>query len=458
MSRPATPPPVHRRLAALAARPLPWLLLLLAISSVQVARDGLLTPRRVPDTVSYIQASRATSTTDALSRVRTVGYPLLLRLAAQPDNNFPGRWRWVPRVHLAAWLAAILLWWHGVSRFTGSSWAGFAAAAPLPWAQITGYLDIIQPDFLASALGLASLALLLLLVRRPGAAWVWPALGLAVAAGYHLRPAAVFLAGLVPVLAGLLALWALRRRPGRALGLAAGTAALTLLPLLAFAGLRWGVVGHFGLVSFGGYNLAGMAACFTDPGLAAELEPPIGETARRTYGARLRRGWQPMTGDDDPADFFPQYSDSIWDVAVQVMKAQLSDEGAPQIDVVAINQRLTEFGRAVVAARPRLYLRWIGAAMLYGLAQLDDDPWVLWPAALVALSLPFTWRRRSGESSRPFVAVMALGPVYFAAYLVLVSLVSFPFARYHASTTLLLPSSLTLALYWLWSRRARRAR
>lgn len=50
------------------------------------------------------------------------------------------------------------------------------------------------------------------------------------------------------------------------------------------------------------------------------------------------------------------------------------------------------------------------------------------------------------------IGLLALGVGYFAAYLLLVSLVSFPFTRYFVSLTLFLPSALCAQLFVMWRR------
>ena len=83
----------------------------------------------------------------------------------------------------------------------------------------------------------------------------------AVSAAYHIRPSYLFLVPLVPGLGLVLSRigdpacsWARRgifrrrlRRP-------------CCVPLLGYCAARYFITGHFGLVSFAGYNLAGLAS------------------------------------------------------------------------------------------------------------------------------------------------------------------------------------------------------
>ena len=49
----------------------------------------------------------------------------------------------------------------------------------------------------------------------------------------------------------------------------------SLLPFLAWSALRWFVVGHFGLVSFGGYNIIGIAGQFLQKDSTTQLSTDI---------------------------------------------------------------------------------------------------------------------------------------------------------------------------------------
>jgi hypothetical protein len=63
-------------------------------------------------------------------------------------------------------------------------------------------------------------------------------------------------------------------------------------------------------------------------------------------------------------------------------------------------------------------------------------------------------RSRSAERDAlaTLIGLLTLGAGYFAAYLLLVSLVSFPFTRYFVSLTLLLPSALCAQILEPWQR------
>ncbi len=425
-------------------------------------------PARMPDSQSYVQAARATSFTQAVSHYRTYGYPLFLRLVAAGGTRVGH----LPSLQFALYGLAVVLLWGALRSYVGSPWLAFAGATPLPWAYVVDLMPEVMTDPLAATLTVTVAAVALALAVRPANRPLWLALVLAVMAAYQVRPAAVFLVGWAPLAAVVLRLGR-EGRPGRGLWRwGAGLALVTLVPYLAFAGARRLAVGHFGLVSFGGTNLAGVAACFLDEELVAELPPehrPLAATMLRIRRQRL--GWEPMTAGADTRQWFFQYSDNIWRVAITAAETQLRKEerrlaasGAapddPRPRRVRRNEMLNGAARAILRARPRLYLQWVRDSLLYGLGSLAGRPWIVWPLALLGGSLLALVVRR-GAAALPSVgdpdgravgAILVLALSYFVIYLGLLSLVSWPFPRYFSAMILLLPSALALALVDVWRR------
>ncbi len=84
---------------------------------------------------------------------------------------------------------------------------------------------------------------------------------------------------------------------------------------------------------------------------------------------------------------------------------------------------------------------------------------MVWPAAVLAVSVLGLWAgRRTGHlpaarwSSRTGQALglLLLGSSYFFGYVLLISLLSFPFDRYYYGTVLLLPSALCVTVAAVW--------
>lgn len=271
-------------------KPFFWFTLQLVATLIVLAWAGGLEYYRHPDTVSYLNAAQAESWTEALSHNRAVGYPLLLRAVTST-----GLWlRPVPLIQVLLYFGSLLLFWSAVKRASGSGWLAWAAVFPLPWAGIMTLGNHVLPDFLAGTAAVVAVSCLLMLVVGPSRAVWWAGLATAVFFAFQLRPAAVFLVALIPLLA-LALKWLFGERNARTLQKWVATvAAVTFLPFLLFCSWRWIAVGHFGVVSFGGPNQAGMAANFLDPQLVRELPPEHRRLARIILRGRRQRGWETM--------------------------------------------------------------------------------------------------------------------------------------------------------------------
>ena len=467
------------------AVPFLLLALLIGLAAADHWHDGAFQTVKHPDTDSYLKALNATTLEAALAHYRTYGYPLFFRLLGWLGLGWPG----LPYLQAAVYYGAVVLFFFAVRSYAGSAWLAFAAALPLIYAEIFVQVGLLQPDFLSAALALIATALLLLLAVRPASPALWTALPLVVFATYQVRPATVFLIGWIP-LAGWLLRW-LRSGggPARHLRWATLLAVVTIVPYLGFAGLRLALVGHFGLVSFGGFNLSAVATSFLDDDLVRSLPDEHRTLARRILRRREARGWQPMTLGADSLTWFQQYNDNLWRVSSAAAWTQLRSqrrtvrrlerageaiENPALLQIgrrprVLVNERLSELARAILHRRPVLYTKWVRDAMLYGLARLPGSVWIRWPTVLLVLSvvpaalIQRARRRRSDdqaagaarrglEESYAAIGLAILGISYAAIYMFLTSLVSFPFERYYLSIVLLLPTALCALLFEVWRR------
>lgn len=447
--------------------PLFWLSLLLVVRMGLLAVGGGLDPQTSSDTASYLRAGELDTLVEILAFYRAMGYPAFLRLVASPEVWLDR----VPEVQVGLYLLSLYLFWFAVERLSGSGWFAFAATLPLPWAGIMSLGRVLQPDFMASVGAVVAISGLILLVsgssRLVGAVSVTAG----VFASYQFRPAAVFLVGLVPVLALVLCWLRTGRDWRKVLRFSVGVGALTLVPFILFCSLRWVVVGHFGVVSFGGTNLAGLAASLVDRSLVRELPREHRALARRMMSRRARLGWQPMRLQSDIMEYFGQYSDNIWKVArpVALHTFRLNQEAAvargekrtdPRLAEVVANAMLESTSKAIIGRRPRHYYMWVRSAFVFGLRQLLDYAWIVALLLMVMLSLPIwilqqrggagTSRARPPARVSALVALLIVAVAYFASYLLLVSLVSFPVSRYFVSMTVFLPSAISAQLFEIW--------
>ena len=152
--------------------------------------------------------------------------------------------------------------------------------AALPWRTP---VNALLSDFPAKILAVTSVACLLWVVADRKKILPWLALTVSLAGAYQVRPAYLFLIPLAPCLGiGFAFLWS-KGRGGPLVwkAILAGLLAAATLPFLAFSLWRWEMVGDFGLVSFAGYNLSGLAVELLDvPMIDGELSEASQPLAR----------------------------------------------------------------------------------------------------------------------------------------------------------------------------------
>ncbi|MCB1056042.1 MAG: hypothetical protein KDD11_11110, partial [Acidobacteria bacterium] len=439
--------------------PLPWLLAQALVLVWRCAATGRLVAERVPDSGGYLSLAKLSLSSDrwletVLGATRTYGYPLFLKVLGWGSPKLEA----VPAAQLVGYLLALLLFWHGFHRYSGRPWLAFWAVTPLFYADVLSSVARIQADFLAASAALASLGLLLWLARSPRSPVLWGALTVAVVFSYHVRPAYLYLLALIPVL-GLVLRWLLpeerrlRWRWGLGLGLAMA------LPFLAYSSLRWEVLGHFGLVSFGGYNLAGVATPLLDETLIADLPEGQRRLARVILEYRGELGLDRVTWETPLRRWQSQYNRSIWLAAVPAARQEVrrigpepetteevrlrrevllkrkaradgrqltADERAElreerqrrrmlrearrtdrTDEAAALNRNLSELSRSILERRPLLYAKWVLGGFGTGTGKAWKSRWVHWPGSALLLlgaaagGLHLRYRRRPEEDPPP---------------------------------------------------------
>lgn len=438
-------------LQAKARKPGFWLALLMAAIAVWLCASGHAQVLRLHDSDTYDNVSRMPPR-EMLSSVLTLGYPLLLKAVrlVSPDYAL------LPWVHLGMHFLACLLLDSGLRKFGASPWQSAAASAAfLATAVSHPSAEYLLTDFPTRAVAVWAIAFLLRIAAEPWRIADWVGLTVSVALCYHLRPAYLFMIPLTPLLGVAL----MRIRNGRE-GLpcrwktnGAALAGVTVLPFLAFCVLRLAVVGHFGLVSFGGLNIVGVAAEMLDEKLIetripANLRPLAHEIVvrreeRGMENAFTSRGVDILRWDEN-------YNQSVWKIAYP---AAVDRYGA---DHVTINRELTDLSRAVIRARPVHYLRFLAANYREGVGRLLSRGAVLQGCAALLLVL-FLIRLGlvpAGAETDPSIgrrtardALMLTAVAFALTKLLLVSLVEMTITRYVLAAGMLLPSAVALLAY-----------
>jgi hypothetical protein len=437
-----------------------WLGLLVQIVVVGLwlGFQGRLGPRIVPDTPGY-ENYPWNSLTGILSDMRTPTYPAFLKLASLFGRDH----RAVPLLQFLCFCAAVLFFYRAYGKFVGDHWLSFAAASALLYSNILlGYVDTVATDTLAAATGIAVCAALLRL-RQAGRILNVSGLAALVLLGCLTRPAYLFLVPLSPLLAAALPTPPEGvARPSR-WKFAAGVAAMTILPLVMYCGLRWTVTGQFGLVAFGGYNLVGVSGQFLRtedaPRLAEDLRPIAQSVlSMRESGALPRSPFEK----EPPLHYLRMetgYDITIWSEFVPAAKQHGADSA------LTTNRNLSRIGKSLVLLHPRDYAIWIMKATRQAVKKLAWDLFdnVAYLGATLLLIAGFVFRSlglggfKSDAATSQTLVLWTLGLIvvcYAALSLAIVIPVCPPLGRMTDAAGVFLGCPLFVALACLLRRSA----
>jgi hypothetical protein len=328
-------------------------------------------PHTVPDTLSYSQFPLG-SLTSALNNSRTPGYPLLLAGVRMVSADYAA----LPLIQYAIWCLAVCCFWCGL----GSMQIGRAYRAwiciPLLFADVLHRnVDTIATDSVASATCVALVGCLIRFVSaeqfRLRLVLVISALCLAACL---IRPASLFLIVFVPGVGAILAAnWRAGLQRG-ALLLGAVSA-----PVLGYCLLRWLVIGQFGLVSFGGQNLIGIAGQWLDESAITKLSNESQPLARLALKRQI--AWErdhPLRPDQNRQQYLvmeERYDPYIWFIFEPAAREHF------QNDPARVNSGLRQLAQELIRIAPRNYLIWLGKASRQAIrvvaVQLASNPFVI---------------------------------------------------------------------------------
>jgi hypothetical protein len=440
-------------LSRLARQPLFWTLLnaLLALAYLKVS--GRWAAWSDPDTLAY-QTMPLDSLTGALSHVRTIGYPLFLAgVRALTGTDLAA-----PYFQFACYLLAVIAFTLALRSAGFSPGAQGAVGSVLMWSHaMFDFTGFLHPDSLAVSGAIVSMAALLVAVR-PAASWaIWMGLAAAIFITCQMRPAYLFLPPLAPCLGLFLAVVVFRvpLTRGQQARLLAALAAAAGGPLLAFCGLRWFVTGHFGLVSFGGYNLIGVSGQWLDAELARELPEDVRPLAYSILTQRAAyEAWEP------PDNYYAcerMYNPTVWRLAIPAARELYGD------DAVRLNNAVGKLARELIYLRPGRYLRWLVWSGREGMRSclllfITDKGTRLSLLALLAIQVVLLkryWKSGAVPESLPsspqrFLEVNVLvwlALAFAAAKLMLVIAVEVPTHRYLSGAMVFAPPVIAL-LAW----------
>lgn len=314
-------------------------------------------------------------------------------------------------------------------------------------------------------MAVVTVACLLALAATPRRVWPWIALSVSLAYTYHIRPAYLFLVPLVPCLGVLLlaihAAW--HRGPFRWKQPAAVLVAIAFLPFLAFCLLRLAVVGHFGLVSFGGWNIAGLTVELLDrPLIDSQVPEDLRAAALEMLDARRevhrRRGLADAyhEGRVNLPQLRENFDANIYEVAAPPVVRRHSGAGEGSLASLAVNRDLSRLSRAVLWARKGVYLRFVVDNFRLGLRDVPATNLTLPLVAALAVFLCAArnliwpghsyWATVPDDCPRSFTMqlAIALGVLFTMSGVLLLSVSHMTTGRYLISAALFLPSIFVL--------------
>jgi len=438
-----------------------------AASAALLASLGQFTPVVEPDTQSY-QNLPLDSLHGALGGYRTVGYPLFLRLTEPLAANSQA----IPFAQFALHVLAVLVFYRGLRPWVAADGLRATVAGVLLFSNVLLRYNaslITITDAPASSLAILTVGWLLWLVREPKRTLLWFTFGCSLFATCQTRAAYVFLVPLAPLLG--LALWRLKARlrdtqhqPRTRFALA--LCVVSAAPLLAFCLLRWSVVGEFGIVSFSGYELMGVAGQFLDPDFAAQLPEDVRPLAEAGLARQKKLAQtKPHMAVGAVGHYLAmeqRYDSLVWEVYGPAADALYGS------NIVLKNRKLQHLATTVLAARPKLYAMWLVKAVRQGFRMLAIE-FIGHPLNLLLLAALFAawaWRllfqqrslaNSSENNSAEDIAqenivaarnlLMLVGLGFALSKLLLVVLLAPPYGRYMDAGGVFLPTVLVAAVW-----------
>ncbi|WP_010581621.1 hypothetical protein [Schlesneria paludicola] len=337
----------------------------------------------------------------ALRDIRTPGYPSFLRLVTLATGSYEA----APTAQYFAFCGAILVFYFGLSRNVASGWSAAVIAGSLLTTNILWlYVQTITTDTLAAAAGIAAMGFILQSHGHEGrTGWALAGVIASTTAAWLIRPAYLFLVLVVPIVRTLLHLKHAPREEltyGRIAQYGVKSLTLACVPVFCWCLLRLCLVQSFGVVSFGGYNLVGIAGQFLGSEQVAQLPADLQPLARLAlnYRDQLPANSLQML-DADKLNYLRienNYDVTIWHVFTPAARELYGN------DPSVMNTQLRKLATATLQSESRSYAVWLAKALRQGVYKIVSD-FVLNPFGLMVtviatsaaiLRLARTWQRR----------------------------------------------------------------
>jgi hypothetical protein len=238
---------------------------------------------------------------------------------------------------------------------------------------------------------------------------------------------------------------------------------IAVVPLLLFSLFRWSVVGHLGLVSFGGINVSAITTQMLTRDLITELSSDVQPLARHIldrldqhekiglHPVCYRSNWRPLSRYDA---FEICYSYIAWDINYRAAMT-LYDR-----DFVKANTGLTSLAKTIILAKPMEYIVLLSKSIVTGISRIvRGEPIALILGGLLLFTKFIQLCTRNSKTldslsieysfcfNRELSAMIFLAVSFFMAALLLVILVEPPIQRYVNGASVFIPSVLALGIF-----------
>ncbi len=395
------------------------------------------------DTASYRDYSME-SLADALNDKRTFVYPCVLRFFREVD----GSERLIPWFQYAFSAATTGFFMAALLRCKWNSWMALVAASPILASQmVLDYSGLLTPDLLAQSIAVVVVSLWMIAVYTGWSSWAYVGLFVSVFLTYQTKPSYLFLLAFVPV-GGLIARWWLTPANRDAWWVALRLSVVSLCPFFAWCALRWFVVGHFGLVSFGGYNIIGIAGQLLERDKVSQLTSDVRPLAEDIL--TRREGQENWPTQRDYESMESHFNQTVWEISVPAA-SQLYN-----LDSRLMNLQMAKLSSEILLSDPKSYATWLfwagKRAVRASLELALRNPMSIIAILLMLVAFAIRWRRQSlgvelavaskHDAEFQLIVWMALG--YALCKMGLVILVEPPIDRYCAPATVFLPSILAM--------------
>ncbi len=355
------------------------LLALIVFSWVTAAGKGGLDVQFQPDSIGYRALAEAEfDPIQSLNSIRPPVYPAIVSLSGLLDRSY----ELLPELQYTFFSAAVVALFFTLVAVGFRAWEALLATAPLPQSAVLAeFGPLMLSEISGTSLAIISVSVSLLLSARGPSARRNLMLALIVFVTVLTRPAFLFLVVMCP-LAILLLSPAFRPGKGRRHFFRElfPNAMASVGPLVAYSAIRWAVVGHFGLVSFGGVSLAGFAtnaALLNSANVSRLPTPELRSLGRKIIDKRESVATQNDRSRAHPSFIFDStairhvgqyqfwsqsYDPSLWEVSIPATREFFNAPSAEILNPawIQVNRSLKDLSVAVLRREWKGYLQWIG--------------------------------------------------------------------------------------------------